>query len=62
MIMDCLQINNCAINIITLMITFTRKFLLEEAEQFFNERVKEILKVCIGQLVEVFLSASNHHN
>jgi hypothetical protein len=33
-------------------------FLLEEAEQFFNKRVKEILKVCISQLAEVFLSAS----
>ena len=40
------------------MITFTRKFLLEEAEQFFNEMVKEILEVCIGQLAEVFLSAT----
>ena len=34
------------------------KFLIDEAEQFFNVRIKELEGVCINRLTESFISAS----
>lgn len=34
------------------------KFLLGEAERFFNERIKDLAQVCISHLAEVYNSAS----
>jgi hypothetical protein len=36
-------------------ITYWR-FLVDESEKFFNERVNELEQVCINQLIEVFIS------
>jgi len=34
------------------------KFLVDEAEQFFNERAHTLEPVCTSQLIEVFISGS----
>ena len=34
------------------------KFLLDESERFFSDRVKELTQVCITRLAEVYFSAS----
>ena len=34
------------------------RFLVDEAEEFFNGRVKELEQVCINLLTEVFISTS----
>ena len=34
------------------------KFLVDEAEQFFNGRINEVEQVCINLLIEVVISAS----
>jgi hypothetical protein len=37
------------------------RFLMDEAERFFQERVKELEQVCIDRLIEVSLCASMSH-
>lgn len=36
----------------------TWKVVVEAAEQFFNQRIEELEKVCINRLIEAFISAS----
>ena len=36
----------------------TMKFLIDPAEQFFGERIKELEQVCVNRLVKIFIAAS----
>ena len=50
--MDYLRLNSCANYIVYW------RFLVGEAEKFFNDGVNELKQVCISQLMEAFISAS----